>query len=122
MFLATHIKRCHHSNNLTDDACNAYYALLANFLQHIKPCIAADALLQGVCVVVCRKNMNCLFHGVHDLPIRRCPGRPRGALPLAVRPLVKRSHDGHAYRGASCVPYGQGPCGTGFGSYFPNGP
>jgi hypothetical protein len=24
MVLATHIKRCHHHNNLMDDACNAY--------------------------------------------------------------------------------------------------
>jgi hypothetical protein len=45
MVLATHIKRCHHSNNLTNDACNTYYTLPPNFLQHIKPCVAMDALL-----------------------------------------------------------------------------
>jgi hypothetical protein len=33
-----------------------------------------------------RKNMNCLSHGVHELPVQRCPTRPRGVLPHVARP------------------------------------
>jgi hypothetical protein len=30
--------------------------------------------------------MNCLSHGVHDLPVQRRLARPRGALSLTARP------------------------------------
>jgi hypothetical protein len=33
-----------------------------------------------------RKNMNCLSHGVHELPIQRRPARLRGVLPHVARP------------------------------------
>jgi hypothetical protein len=45
--------------------------------------------------------------------------RPRGVLPLAARPQAVRPHGGCARRDAGRVPYGQGPCDRGFGSYFP---
>jgi hypothetical protein len=66
--------------------------------------------------------MNRLSHGVHDLPIRRRHARPRGALPLAARPQTVRPCGGRAWQSAGHVPYGQGPRGRGFGSYFPSGP
>jgi hypothetical protein len=68
-----------------------------------------------------RKNMDHPSHGVHDPPVQIRPARPRGALPLAARPQVVRPRGGHARRGAGHVPYGQGPLGSGFGSYFPSG-
>jgi hypothetical protein len=46
--------------------------------------------------------------------------RPRGALPLSASPQAVRPPDGRAWRGAGRVPYGQGPRGSGFGSYFPS--
>jgi hypothetical protein len=61
-------------------------------------------------------------HGVHELPVQRCPARPRGALPQATRPRAMRPPDGRALWGTGRVPYGQGPHGNGFGSNFPNGP
>jgi hypothetical protein len=68
------------------------------------------------------KNMNCRFHGVHAKPVQRRPARPRGTLPLATRSKEERSRGGRARWGAGHVPYGQGHCGSGFGSYFPSGP
>jgi hypothetical protein len=48
--------------------------------------------------------------------------RPRGVLPLAARPQTVIPHGGRARWDAGHVPYGQGPCDRGFGSYFPGGP
>ena len=56
-----------------------------------------------------RRNMNHLSHGVHGSLVQRCPMRPRGAFPHASRPQAMRPRGGHAPRGASRVPYGQGP-------------
>jgi hypothetical protein len=67
-----------------------------------------------------RRNINCPSHGVHDFPTQRSPMRPRGALPLSASPQAVRPPDGRAWRGAGRVPYGQGPRGSGFGSYFPS--
>jgi hypothetical protein len=61
-------------------------------------------------------------HGVHAHPVQRRPVRPRGVLPLVARPQAVRPHGGRARRYAGRVPYGQGPCDKGFGSYFPSGP
>jgi hypothetical protein len=69
-----------------------------------------------------RKDMNRPSHGVHAQPIQRRHGRPRGVLPLAARPQAVRPRGGRARWDASRVPYGQGPCDRGFGSYFLNGP
>jgi hypothetical protein len=69
-----------------------------------------------------RKDMNSPSHGVHDQPVQRRPARPRGVLPLTTKPQVVRPCDGCARWDASRVPYGQGPCDRGFGSYFPSGP
>jgi hypothetical protein len=66
--------------------------------------------------------MNRLSHGVHDLPVRRCPSMPRGALPLVARPQAEIPHGGHARWGVGHVPYGQGPRESGFDSYFLGGP
>jgi hypothetical protein len=44
----------------------------------------------GVHDLASKKNMNRVSHGVHNLPIRRHPTGPRGALPLAARPHVER--------------------------------
>ena len=66
--------------------------------------------------------MNHPSHGVHAQPIQIRPMRPRGALPLTARPLEERPHGGHALRDGGCVPYGQGPRGSGYDSYFPSGP
>jgi hypothetical protein len=41
---------------------------------------------------------------------------------LAARPQEERPHCGRARRSAIRVPYGQGPCGSGFGSYFSSRP
>jgi hypothetical protein len=69
-----------------------------------------------------KENMNHPFHGVHAQLVQIRPMRPRGALPLAARPQAVRPHGGRAPWGAGRVSYGQGPCDSGFGSYFPNGP
>jgi hypothetical protein len=69
-----------------------------------------------------RKDMNCPSHGVHAHPVQRRHARPRGVLPLVARPQAVRPHGGRARRYAGRVPYGQGPCDKGFGSYFPSGP
>jgi hypothetical protein len=70
----------------------------------------------------CRKNSNRPSHGVHAQPVQRRPVRPRGTLPFAARPQAERPQGGRAPRGAGCVPYVQGPRGSVFNSYFPNGP
>jgi hypothetical protein len=69
-----------------------------------------------------RRNMNHPSHGIYDFPAHRCPMRPRGALPHDTRPQEVRLKGGRAQRGTGCVPYGQGPHGSGFGSHFPSRP
>jgi hypothetical protein len=69
-----------------------------------------------------KKDMNRPSHGVHAQSIQRRPARPIGVLRLAARPQAVRPRGGRARRDAGRVPYGQGPCDRGFGSYFPSGP
>jgi hypothetical protein len=66
--------------------------------------------------------MNRPSHGVHAQSVQRRHTRPRCVLPFAARPQAVRPRGGHARRDAGRVPYGQGPCDRGFGSYFPSEP